>query len=282
MTTSQSGQEPRAGADSPTSEPSAAAIERARLTGYRRWLEAERGLSFAGYADLHRWSTTELEDFWASIWEFFDLHGDGDPTTVLGRREMPGARWFPDVSLNYTEHIFAGRDDDEVAILHASELRELSALSWRELRNQVASVAAGLKELGVVPGDRVVAYLPNLVEATVAFLASASVGAVWSSCSPDFGAASVVDRFAQIGPKVLFAVDGYRYGGKDFGRLETVAELQRALPTLERTVLLPYLDRSPDLGALARTTGWDQFTAAHAGAELTFERVPFDHPLWVL
>ena len=144
------------------------------------------------------------------------------------------------------------RTTRETAILHASELRELGELSWGELRAQVAAVAAGLRALGVEPGDRVVAYLPNIPEAIVAFLATASIGAVWSSCSPDFGPASVIDRFAQIEPKVLFAVDGYRYGGKDFDRREVLAELQEAMPSLERTVVLPYLDPEPDLGAAAR------------------------------
>ena len=146
------------------------------------------------------------------------MQADGDPSPALASREMPGASWFPGASLNYAEHVFAGKDDAETAILHASELRQLGELSWGELRAQVAAVAAGLRELGVERGDRVVAYLPNIPEAIVAFLASASIGATWSSCSPDFGPASVIDRFAQIEPKVLFAVDGYRYGGKDFDR----------------------------------------------------------------
>ena len=188
----------------------------------------------------------------------------------------------PEHALNYAEHIFADKDDAEVAILHASELRELDEMTWAQLRRQVAAVAAGLRGLGVEPGDRVVAYLPNIPEAIVAFLASASIGAVWSSCSPDFGPASVVDRFAQIEPKVLFAVDGYRYSGKDFDRTETVAELQAAMPSLTTTIVLPYLDPDPDLSALGEPLLWDAFLAANAGAELSFERVPFAHPLWVL
>ena len=201
---------------------------------------------------------------------------------MLGSREMPGAEWFAGARLNYAEHVFAGKDDAETAILHASELRELDELSWGELRAQVAAVAAGLRELGVERGDRVVAYMPNIPEAIVAFLASASIGAVWSSCSPDFGPASVIDRFAQIEPKVLFAVDGYRYGGKDFDRRDTIAELQAAMPSLARTVVLPYLDPDPDLSSLRDATRWDELLAAGEGAELSFERVPFDHPLWVL
>jgi len=262
--------------------PPAALVERARMTEYMRWLAQERGLELDGYDELWRWSVTDLEGFWTSIWDFFGVQADGGYDRVLGSREMPGAEWFSGTSLNYAEHVFAGKDDAEPAILHASELRELDELSWGELRAQVAAVAAGLRQLGVGPGDRVVAYMPNVPEAIVAFLASASIGAVWSSCSPDFGPASVIDRFAQIEPKVLFAVDGYRYGGKDFDRRDVLAELQAAMPSLQRTVVLPYLDPDPDLSSLRDATRWDELLAAGEGAELSFERVPFDHPLWVL
>ena len=263
-------------------EPPAELVENARLTEFMRWLEAERGRRFAGYDELWRWSVDDLEGFWTAIWDFFGVQADGGPASALASREMPGARWFPGASLNYAEHVFAGKDDAETAILHASELRELSELSWGELRAQVAAVAAGLRALGVQRGDRVVAYLPNVPEAIVAFLASASIGAIWSSCSPDFGPASVVDRFAQIEPKVLFAVDGYRYGGKDFDRRDTIAQLQAEMPSLERTVVLPYLDPDPDLAGLRSAMRWDELLASGEGAELGFERVPFDHPLWVL
>jgi acetoacetyl-CoA synthetase len=263
-------------------EPSAELVERSRMTEFMRWLERERGLSFVGYGELWQWSVDDLDGFWSAIWEFFEVRADGDPSPVLDSREMPGASWFPNTSLNYAEHVFAGKDDGETAILHASELRELGELSWGELRRQVAVTAAGLRGLGVERGDRVVAYVPNIPEATVAFLATASIGAVWSSCSPDFGPASVIDRFAQIEPKVLFAVDGYRYGGKDFDRREVVAQLQDAMPSLARTVVLPYLEAAPDLAPLREAMSWDELLAAGEGAPLTFDRVPFDHPLWVL
>ncbi|HWM63276.1 MAG TPA: acetoacetate--CoA ligase, partial [Solirubrobacterales bacterium] len=263
-------------------DPPAELVERARMTEYMRWLEAERGLSFDGYHELWQWSVDDLEGFWSSIWDFFGVQADGRYDAVLGSREMPGAEWFAGTSLNYAEHVFAGKDDAEIAILHASELRELGELSWGELRSQVAAVAAGLRALGVERGDRVVAYLPNVPEAIVAFLASASIGAVWSSCSPDFGPASVIDRFAQIEPKVLFAVDGYRYGGKDFDRRDVLAELQAAMPSLRRTVVLPYLDPNHDLSHLRDATRWDDLLTASEGAEIQFERVPFEHPLWVL
>ncbi|HET8639936.1 MAG TPA: acetoacetate--CoA ligase [Solirubrobacterales bacterium] len=262
--------------------PSPELIERSRLKEYMRWLEAERGLSFESYDELWRWSVDDLEGFWSSIWDFFEVRFDGSYESALGSREMPGAEWFPGTSLNYAEHVFAGKDSGETAILHASELRELDQLSWGELSEQVAAVAAGLRGLGVERGDRVVAYMPNIPEAIVAFLATASIGAIWSSCSPDFGPASVIDRFAQIEPKVLFAVDGYRYGGKDFDRRGVLAELQAAMPTLERTVVLPYLDSKPDLAPLTNAMRWEELLAGGEGAELSFERVPFDHPLWVL
>jgi acetoacetyl-CoA synthetase len=263
-------------------QPPAQLVERSRMTEYMRWLAAERGLELDGYHDLWRWSVEDLEGFWASIWDFFGVQADGGYDRVLGSREMPGAEWFAGASLNYAEHVFAGKEESATAILHASELRDLAELSWGELRAQVAAVAAGLRGLGVGRGDRVVAYLPNIPEAIVAFLATASIGAVWSSCSPDFGSASVIDRFAQIEPKVLFAVDGYRYGGRDFDRREVVAELRAAMPSLRRTVVVPYLDPDPDLSPLGDASRWEELLGAGEGAELRFERVPFEDPLWVL
>jgi acetoacetyl-CoA synthetase len=263
-------------------EPPAALIERSRLREFIDWLQAERGLGFATYDELWQWSVDDLEAFWSAIWDFFEVQADGEAERALGSREMPGAEWFAGTSLNYAEHVFAGKDDAETAILHASELRDLGELSWGELRAQVAATAAGLRGLGVERGDRVVAYMPNIPEAIVAFLATASIGAIWSSCSPDFGPASVIDRFAQIEPKVLFAVDGYRYGGKDFDRRETLAKLQAEMPSLVRTVVLPYLDPEPELAPLRDAMRWDEMLATGEGAELNFERVPFDHPLWVL
>ncbi len=263
-------------------EPPAELVERSRLREFMRWLQAERGLGFATYDELWQWSVDDLEAFWSAIWDFFGVQADGEYERALGSREMPGAEWFAGTSLNYAEHVFAGKDDAETAILHASELRQLEQLSWGELRAQVAATAAGLRALGVERGDRVVAYMPNIPEAIVAFLATASIGAIWSSCSPDFGPASVIDRFAQIEPKVLFAVDGYRYGAKDFDRRETLAKLQAEMPSLLRTVVLPYLDPDPDLAPLRDAIRWGELLATGGGAELSFERVPFDHPLWVL
>ena len=264
-------------------EPTDEQVERATLTRFSRWVADTRGVDVAGdYHALWHWSVDDVEGFWAAIWEFFEVESESGYEQVLGSREMPGAEWFPGATVSYARHIFRGRDDGDVAIRHASELRELGEWTWGDLRAQTAAVAAGLRSLGVEKGDRVVAYIPNIPEAVAALLACASIGATWSSCSPDFGARSVVDRFAQIEPKVLIAVDGYRYGGKDFDRLDTVARLQGEMDSLEKTVVLPYLDTAPDLGRLDDAITWDELAAAGDGAELTFEELPFDHPLWVL
>ena len=263
-------------------EPSEEFKENANVSRYMEWLEKEKGLSFDDYGELWEWSVTELEEFWASIWEYSDVRASKPYTRVLSGREMPGAKWFEGAELNYAEHVFRNAKEDEPAVLHQSELRPLSETSWRELEDKVGALAEGLKGLGVERGDRVVAYLPNVPEALIAFLACASLGAVWSSCSPDFGVGSVVDRFAQIEPKVLLAVDGYRYGGKDFDRTEVAARLQEEIPALEKTIVLPYLTEEPDTSALENVVFWDELLSGNEGAELAFEQVPFDHPLWVL
>ncbi|HEU4980208.1 MAG TPA: acetoacetate--CoA ligase, partial [Solirubrobacterales bacterium] len=268
--------------------PSPELVERSQLTRYMRWLAEERDLHFEDYSSLWRWSVTEIEEFWATIWDHFEVISETPYEEVLSERVMPGAHWFPGSELNYAEHIFRGKADDEVAVLFASEIQELSELRWGELRERVAEVREGLRGLGVSRGDRVVAYLPNGPEALIGFLASASLGAIWSSCSPDFGPGSVVDRFAQIEPKVMFCVDGYRYGGKDFDRLPTVAEIAARIPSLERIVVVPYLSEAPELSALEEHLDakapmtWGQLRELGNGAGLAFDRVPFDHPLWVL
>ena len=256
-------------------------VERAAMTGYMRWLADERDLSFDGYEELWQWSVEEPAEFWTTIWERFGVSSPTPHSHALSGHSMPGARWFEGAQVNYAEHLLR-QGGDQVAILHASELRELGQITRAELRSQVAAVAAGLRRLGVGRGDRVAAYVPNIPEALVAFLATASIGAIWSSCSPDFGPKSVVDRFAQIEPKVLFAVDGYSYNGKRFDRREVVAGLQAEMPSLANTVVIPYLEPDPDLSPLSDALTWEQLTAEQSGAELEFESVPFDHPLWIL
>ncbi len=263
-------------------QPSEERIARANVTRFARWLEETRGLDLPDYHTLWRWSVDDLAGFWGALWEYFDVRSPTPVGPVLASRAMPGAEWFPGTRLNYAEHAFRGHDPAAVAMLHSSELRELCELQWGELETKTARIAGGLRELGVAEGDRVVAYLPNIAEAVAAFLACASLGAVWSSCSPDFGARSVVDRFAQIEPKVLLAVDGYRYGGRDFDRRDVLATLQEEMPTLERTIVLGYLDPEPDLSGLTGASRWDELEATGRDHALTFTDVPFDHPLWVL
>ncbi|WP_114797061.1 acetoacetate--CoA ligase [Gaiella occulta] len=262
-------------------QPSEERVEAATITRYARWLEQRHGLVLPDYHALWRWSVDDLEGFWGSIWEFFDVRASSPYARVLGSRAMPGATWFPGARLNYAEHIFRDRDPSAVALRHASELRPLGEVTWAELRAETARLAAALRALGVERGDRVAAYLPNIPETVSAFLACASIGAVWSSCAPEFGARSVIDRFAQIEPKVLLAVDGYRYGGRDFDRRETIAQLRAQIPSLQATVVLGYLDPTADRGGLPGAVRWSDLPAPH-GAALAFEQVPFDHPLWVL
>jgi acetoacetyl-CoA synthetase len=265
-------------------EPSEEFKDSARISDYMKWLKAEKDLAFEDYNDLWEWSATDLEGFWASVWEYCGVEASKPYETVLGKREMPGAEWFPGAQLNYTEHVLKNAEGrpDEPALLHRSEVRPLGEVSWGGLRDRTAALASGLRAMGVERGDRVAAYLPNIPEAVIGLLACASIGAVWSSCSPDFGAGSVVDRIKQIEPKVLLAVDGYRYGGKDYDRTEVVARLQQEIPTIQHTVLLPYVAEDPDTSQLENVVVWEDLLSEQEGAELSFEQVPFDHPLWVL
>ena len=265
--------------------PSTARIESAGITRYLRWLERERGLRFANYEALWTWSVKELEAFWASIWDFCAVISHRPYERVLARRAMPGARWFEGAALNYAEHsLWRALDRDWIsrtALVFESESRPRLELSWGALAAQVGALAAKLAELGVRSGDRVAAYLPNVPESVVAVLATASLGAVWSSAAPDMGPLGVLDRFRQIEPKVLFAVDGYRYGGKAFDRRESVREILRELPSVEATVIVPYLDPAASIGVPGKRI--IAFADAIATpAPLAFTPVPFSHPLWVV
>jgi len=215
--------------------PDAARRQSSQLSAYMAWLTDEAGLAFGSYQELWRWSVTELEEFWRSIWDYFEIRAHAPPTEVLAERRMPGARWFPGATLNYAEHALARRGP-EPALVAVNEAGGRVVLSRDELAAQVARARAGLRRLGVGRGDRVVAFLPSVADTVVAFLATASLGAIWSSCSPEFGVSSVLDRFRQIEPKVLLGVDGYAYGGKTFDRGAELEAIAKGLPTLEATV----------------------------------------------
>jgi acetoacetyl-CoA synthetase len=256
------------------------AREASRLGGYLHWLGAERGLDFADYDAAWRWSVDELDAFWRSIWDHFQLGTGGDPGPALASTGMPGARWFPNARLNWAEHALrlAGRHDQDVVVIARSQTREPVQLTTEELRDAVARVRGGLQRLGIGPGDRVAAYLPNVPEALVALLATASLGAIWSSCAPEFGIRSVIDRFGQIEPKVLLAIDGYRWGDREVERADEVAAIRAALPSLRATVELPYL--RPGHRSIPDAISWQELGADPG--ELTFEQVAFEHPLYIL
>lgn len=261
-------------------EPSDELKREANISHFLQFLLNNKKLSFDSYKDLWKWSVTNLEDFWVSIWEFNGIQASEPYRQVLSDRKMPGAKWFVGSKLNYVEQVFRWADLETPALKFQSEIRPLSEISWGELSQKVASVSTALRNMGVKCGDRVVAYLPNMPETIIAFLACASIGAVWSSCSPDFGFRSVTDRFRQIEPKILFAVDGYQYGGKKFDCEQTVATLQKSLPTLEHTILVPYLNPSKKSYPIENLLVWDDLVK-ESGA-LIFEQVDFNHPMWVV
>jgi acetoacetyl-CoA synthetase len=275
--------------------PPAEQLQAVEMKRFMDWVGERQGRELGDYDELWRWSVEHLEDFWASIWEFCEVRASQPYERVLASHEMPGTRWFEGAQLNYAENVLArgeGREG-EVAVLHCSELRELGEITWGELSARVAAAADGLRALGVGRGDRVVAYMPNIPETLIALLAAASIGAIWSSAAPEFGARSVIDRFAQIEPKVLLAVDGYRHGGKDFDRTAVVERILEELPTVEHVVVLPYLAGEDFYEAASGGSGvrsaitWDRLLSLGEGSERSelgqrFEQVPFDHPLWVL
>jgi acetoacetyl-CoA synthetase len=245
-----------------------------------RWLEQHRGRAFDDYESFWTWSVTDLEGFWGALWDFLDIRASRRYERVLGSRSMPGAEWFVGARLNLVDQVFRHVTAQRPAIIAGDETGAVREVPWSELHAQVAAVAATLRELGVQPGDRVVAILPNVPQTIIAFLACASVGAVWSVCSPDMGPVAVLDRFRQIAPKVLIACDGYRYGGKIYERDLVVAEIRGALPSVQHTIIVPLLRGAPDAQRFPSARCWT--TLVSGAATLHTEQVPSDHPLWVV
>jgi acetoacetyl-CoA synthetase len=261
--------------------PTPAAVAAATLSRYQDWLAARRlGPASRDYAALWAWSVDELETFWRSVWDFFEVQADGSPARVLGRRAMPGAQWFPETRLNYAEHVFRHATDARDALIARAEGEPVRGLSWARLRRDVGALAATLRRLGIGAGDRVAAFMPSRPEAVVAFLACASIGAIWSSCSPDMGLSVLGDRFGQIEPRLLLAVDGYRYNGQPHARAEVVSQLLDALPSVEHVIHVPGPDAAGHVPHWRQCLSWDEALAADA--PLAFERLPFDHPLWIV
>ena len=264
--------------------PSASQIDRANVTQLIKWLGQERGLHFADYRALWQWSVEDIDGFWQAMWDYFKIEASTPPTAVLGKRSMPGAQWFPGARLNYAQHVLRAEPQGGVAVLHMSERQPLTEVTWEVLAGQVRILATQLRELGVVPGDRVVAWMSNTPETMIAMLATTSIGAIWACCSPDFGAQGVLDRLQQLQPRLLFCVDGYRYGGKDFDRRTELSTILAGLQSVRHVIYLPYLN--PDDRALPtpHALRWHDIMQrpAIARADFRFEQVAFDHPLWTL
>jgi acetoacetyl-CoA synthetase len=264
--------------------PSPERIAHANVTALRLWLERERGLKFADYAAMWRWSVEDLEGFWGALWDYFNIEASVPYERVLGKRSMPGAEWFPGARLNYARHVLRGERSGGDALLFINETQPLTAISWQSLASQVRILATRLRELGVEPGDRVAAVMPNIPQTVVAMLATTAIGAVWAVCSPDFGVTGVLDRLGPLAPKVLFCVDGYQYGGKQFDRREDLQRIREGLSGLQHLVLVPYLRDESSLSQVKSATLWQELLdrAPVSAAEFRYEEVPFDHPLWIL
>src|SRR5438477_3008617 len=270
--------------DVPIWQPSVERIAQANVTAFAARIAAKHAVTLADYTALYRWSIEHPEAFWREVWGYGDLVGDAGTRTLVDAGKMPGARWFPDARLNFAENLLArcsarGADD---ALVFWGEDKVERRVSNAELIAAVSQVAQGLREAGVKPGDRVAGYLPNMPETIIALLATASLGAIWSSASPDFGVQGVLDRFGQIEPKVLFTVDGYWYNGKPQPILDKVAAVAAGLPTLRCVVVASYLEAKADFGRVPHAIGWQDFLSAHKPETLAFERFPFDHPLYIL
>ena len=264
--------------------PSAARRERSHITAFTRWLERERGLRFADYRALWQWSIEDLEGFWGAIWDYFGLRSSTSFERVLDRREMPGAVWFPGAHVNYAQRALQHERSGVNALMYAREDGPLDTMSWTELASHVRTLATELRKLGVRPGDRVVAVLPNSPPAVIALLATTAIGAIWSCCGPDFGPVGVVERFQQLQPKVILYVDGYQYGGKRFDRKPYMRDILAKLTTLEHAIAVPYLDPEDRTALVPHTVFWPELLARApvSASEFQFEQVPFDHPLWIL
>ena len=264
----------------PIWSPSPERIARAKLTHFLRFVRERHHAPVPDYAALHRWSIEFPENFWRALWDFCEIRAQTPATQILedGNR-MPGARWFVDARLNYAQNLLR-QDDEKPAIIFRNERGQRRELSWRELRRETARIAGGLRAAGVQPGDRVAGYLPNIPETVIAMLATTSLGAIWSSCSPDFGLSGVLDRFGQITPKVLFAADGYRYAGKTLDCMPTVRAVKQQIASIERVVLVPYSNAQPELDTVDSAVAFADF--GDAAAPLSFEQLPFDHPAFIV
>lgn len=261
-------------------QPSPERIATTRLAAWQRWLARERGLAFDDYAELHHWSISDRSAFWQSLADYFAVKFHTPATQVLGRDSMPGAEWFPGSTLNFAEHLLRYRDE-RTALVSYLENGERRSLSYAQLYREVSQLAGWLQQQGVVKGDRVAGFMPNIQETVIAMLAATSLGATWSSCSPDFGLQGVLDRFGQIAPKVLFCANAYYYNGKEVDCLQRVAAIRDALPSLQSIVVVDLTHKAPDLGSIAGALSWEQ-ARDHNATDIGFVPVAFSHPLYIM
>jgi acetoacetyl-CoA synthetase len=269
-------------ADAPLWTPSADRIAGATLTRFMRAVEERFHTAIPDYSSLYRFSIDRAEDFWRVMWDFSEIVGTMGERGVDRFDRMPGARFFPDATLNFAENLLRPRAPDDVAIAFRGEGNVRRDLTFGEVRGQVAAFAAALRRAGIRPGDRIAGYLPNLPEAIIAALGAAAVGAMWSSCSPDFGVQGILDRFGQIGPRILVAADGYVYGGKQHDCLERLVAVTRSLATVEHTIVVPYLDPFPALRDVPHAQRWEEFAGNVSSTEAVYDPLPFNHPLYIL
>jgi acetoacetyl-CoA synthetase len=262
-------------------QPSAERIRNTNIYHFMNYVNSRHGKSFANYEDLYKWSIEESPVFWATLWDYAEvIHSRSYDLVVDEINKMPGARWFEGARLNFAENLLRYRDD-RIALSFKGETRPTLSITYNELYQQVGRLAKSLRHMGIQPGDRIAAFMPNMIETVVAMLAATSIGAIWSSCSPDFGIKGVLDRFGQIEPRILFTADGYFYNGKEFDSLDRISEIIKDLPSIEKIVVVPYKDMEPDIAAMANTVLFEDFLAREA-KDLTFEQVPANHPLYIL
>jgi acetoacetyl-CoA synthetase len=262
--------------------PSEERIKQANMTRFMEFVSQKFGEVFTSYDDLYQWSIENIPDFWAAMWEFGEIRASQNYNVVVDDlNKMPGAQWFIGAKLNFAENLLRYRDD-HIALIFKGEVHDPVRITYAELYDRVARLAKSLRETGVAAGDRVAGFMPNMMETVIAMLAATSVGATWSSCSPDFGIKGVLDRFGQIEPKVLFTANGYSYNGKPFDSLGRIADILKQLPTIQKVVVVPYTERKPDISGVPNAIYYEDFVSKVSGLEIEFEQLPFEHPLYIM
>ncbi|MFH1758723.1 MAG: AMP-binding protein, partial [Pseudomonadota bacterium] len=266
----------------PLWRPSAEWIKNANMTRFTEYVNQRHGQHFRTYFELYQWSIENIPDFWARMWEFADIKASrGYDQVVDDLGKFPGAKWFSGARLNFAENLLRYRDD-QLAFIFKGETQKYARMTYRELYTTVARLAKSLREIGVKPGDRVVGYMPNMMETAIAMLAATSVGATWSSCATDIGSQAALDRLGQIEPKVLFTVNGYYYKGKVFSSLSNAAEVAKGIPSLKKVVVVSYPDDQPDLSHIPHAVRYEDFLSKELQPPLEFEQLPSDHPVYIM